>query len=153
MENYNLVYKRILNQGYRGHAEQCSYTFTVNKPDQLGAYWTAKEHLDAHIQELQEEGSIILEYYLWEDRTPTWETNYYCRIVASASPALPWGLIILAVLRIIIPLLIFVWIINEVKEIVEYAGTGGPVGAISWVAVATIAVATVLGIYMVKKKG
>ena len=150
MENYNLVYKRILNQGYRGHAEQCSYTFTVNKPDQLGAYWTAKEHLDAHIQELQEEGSIILEYYLWEDRTPTWETNYYCRIVASASP-LPWGLIILAVLRIIIPLLIFVWIINEVKEIVEYAP--GLVGAISWVAVATIAVATVLGIYMVKKKG
>lgn len=149
MENYNLVYKRILNQGYRGHAEQCSYTFTVNKPDQLGAYWTAKEHLDAHIQELQEEGSIILEYYLWEDRTPTWETNYYCRIVASASP-LPWGLIILAVLAII-ALLVTVWIINEVKEIVEYAP--GLVGAISWVAVATIAVATVLGIYMVKKKG
>ena len=146
---YNLVYSKLLNQNYRGHAEQCSYTFTVNKPDQLGALWTAKEHLAAHIVELQKQGSTILEYYLWEDKSPTWSTDYYCKIVASASP-LFWQLLILGVIAII-ALLITRLVVKEIKEIFEYAGPALAT-AMQWGALAAIAGFTVLGVYLVKRK-
>lgn len=146
-----LVYKKLLNQSYRGPAEKCSYTFTVNKPDQLGARWTAMEHLEAHIAALQEQGGTILEYYLWEDRAPTFSTNYYCRIVSSASP-LVWWQVILFVIALIGLVLVTEALIKEIKEIAEYLGPDGVGKAIQWTALATIAVATVAGIYFIKKK-
>lgn len=144
-----LVYSKVLNQDYRGHAERCSYTFTVNKPDQLGARWTAIEHLNAHIEELQKQGSTILEYYLWEDKAPTWTTDYYCRIVASAS-VLAWFILISAVL--IILGLITLFTIKEIKDITEYLGPDGITKIAQWAALATIAVACAAGIYFIKKK-
>lgn len=143
--SYELVYSKKLNQSYRGHAEQCSWTFTVNKPDQLGSYWTAKESLEAHIEELQKQGAIILEYYLWEDKAPTWSTDYYCRVVSSASP-LPWGLIILGVLALL-ALLVTYYVIKEVKDIVRYIG---PVGTtMMWVV--GIAGVTILGVLLLTR--
>jgi len=147
--SYELVYSQKLNQDYKGHAEQCSWTFTVNKPDQLGAYWTALDSLEAHIEELRNQGAIVLEYYLWEDKSPTWSTDYYCRVVSSASP-LPWGLIVLGVL-FLLALIVTYYIIKEVKEIAEYVG---PTGATTiGLAVAGIAVVTILGmLYLMKPK-
>ena len=147
---YQLAYSEVLNQDYRGHASQCSYTFAVNKPDQLGALWTAKEHLGAHIAALQEQGAIILEYYLWEDKAPTWRTDYYCRIVSSASPLI-WWQIILFVVSLIGLVLVTTPLIKEIKDILEYGGKG-LTSAMQWGALATIAIATVAGIYLVKRR-
>jgi len=148
--SYNLVYSKLLNQNYTGHAEQCNYTFTVNKPDQLGAYWTARESLEAHIAELQEQGSIILEYELWEDKAPTWSTDYYCIIVASASP-LFWSLLILGALALIFGLLVVIPVIKMIKEITEYVG---PVAAtaVSFAIVGIIGITLIGMIYLMKPK-
>ena len=148
--SYKLVHSQVLNQDYRGHAEQCDYTFTVNLPDQLGVRWRALQHLQAHIEKLQEQGSKILEYYLWEDRAPVLTTNYYTRIVASASP-LWWNLLILGVIALL-ALLVTVWAIRVVKDILDYlGGAGGEKLSQTAIAIAIIAAVTVAGIYLVRK--
>jgi len=111
---------RKLNQDFRGHAEMCQYGFTVNLPDQLSASWSAQQSLDAHIEELQKQGSIILEYKLWEDKlSGTFTTDYLVEVTASASP-LWWSLIIIGVIGLL-GILATAWAIHEVKDIAEYS--------------------------------
>lgn len=125
--SFQLIRQELLNQTYRGPAEACVYTFTVNMPDQLGASWQAEQHLNAHINELRNQGSIVLEYRLWEDKlSGTFTTDYKCEIVASASP-LFWAIVIVAIIAII-GLLVTGWVINSIKNIFEYLGPGLTVG-------------------------
>ncbi len=146
---WELVYEKELNQGYQGPAEQCDYTFTVNLPDQLGSRWRAQDSMNAHIVELQKQGSIILEYSLWEDKTPTLTTDYYVRVIASASPLI-WAVIIVG--SLILLGLIAVWAITGVKDIVEYlGGEGGQTLKSIVTGLAIISVVTVVGIYLIKK--
>lgn len=123
---FQLVKEDFLNQDYRGHAESCTYTFTVELPDQIGARWTANQHMQAHIDELANQGSVLLEYRLWEDKSPTFHTDYKCEIVASASP-LFWMIVVVAVLAII-ALLVTNLVIQGVKDIFKYAGPGLGIG-------------------------
>ncbi len=149
MANWELVYESKLNQGYQGKAEQCDYTLKINLPDQLGSRSQAKEGLYAHIEELQKQGSIVLEYYLWEDSSATFTTDYYVRIVASASPIV-WSIIIVATL-VLLGLIAF-WTIKEIRKIAEYlGGAAGKTIASITTALAVITVATVAGIYLVRK--
>ena len=142
---WQLVKSERLNQSYKGKAEKCTYTFTVNLPDQLGTRWTAEQSLDAHIEELAKQNSIILEYKLWEDKEPTWTTDYRVELVASASP-LRWNLIIIGVLALL-ALIAVSWTIHEVKDIAEYSPAAVPL-----LALALIAIATVVGVYLVRRK-
>ncbi len=144
---FQLIKEEFHNQDYRGHAEKCTYTFTVNLPDQLGASWTAERHLNATITELQTQGSRLLEYRLWEDKlSGTWTTDYKCEIVASASP-LWWNLIIIGVIGLL-SLAVTAWAIQGVSDIVEY---GGPAAVIGGTAI-LIGILVVAGIYLMKRR-
>ncbi|HUV55829.1 MAG TPA: hypothetical protein VMV84_01220 [Dehalococcoidales bacterium] len=148
---WDKIYEKTMNSSYRGPAEQCDYTFSIGKPDQWGARQDAIKHMEAHIIELQKQGQIVLEYYLWEDRSPTFQTDYYCRVVASDTTgnALPWGLIIVAVL-VIIALFVIYHTIKQVKQIFEYLGPAGAT-AMSF-AVAGIVGITLIGmVYLIAK--
>lgn len=124
---FELIKEEFHNQDYRGHAEACVYTFTVNLPDQLGASWSAQQHINATITELQQQGALLLEYRLWEDKlSGTFTTDYKCEIIASASP-LFWSIVIVAVLAAII-IGVTAWAIQGVSDIVEYGGAGVSIG-------------------------
>jgi hypothetical protein len=134
---FQLVKEVYANQSYRGKAEKCNYTFTVNLPDQMGSSWYAEDHVNAIIQSLADEDSILLEYRLWEDKmSGTWTTDYKCEVVASASP-LWWNLIILAAFALI-SLIVVAYILNKVVNISEYmGGAAGPtflIGALALLA-------------------
>ncbi len=117
---FEVIAQEKLNQWYRGHAERCVYTFTVNLPDQLGASWQAKQHIEATITELQAQGALLLEYTLYEDKqSGTWTTDYKCDMVTSASP-LWWNIIIVGVLALL-SLIAVSYTITKVEDIVEYS--------------------------------
>lgn len=117
--SYSVIIDEKYNQEYSGHAEACTYTFTVNLPDQMGASWRAQDLIDAHVTELTAQGAIILELKVWEDTAPTFETNYMVRVVSSASP-LFWQIIVAGVIALLG--IIFVYLsIKSVEEIVEYS--------------------------------
>lgn len=142
--SYRLIDEKKLNQDYRGHAERCIYTFSVPLPDQLGAKWTAQQMIDAHIEELWQQGSLLLEYKLYEDASPTFTTNYKVDMIASASP-LWWNLIIIGVLAIL-AIAFISWAINGVADIAEYSP-----GAAIGISVGVIALAAVAGIYLLQR--
>lgn len=145
--SYQLVSDQRFNQEFKGHAESCLYEFTVNLPDQLGARWTAEQFVQAHVDQLQGQNSILLELRLWEDKmSGTFTTDYRVEIVASASP-LWWNLIILGVLAVI-AIIATAWIIREVKDIAQYSPAAA--AAISWgifVVLGVAAAAVLSGIF------
>jgi hypothetical protein len=116
---FQLIRDVKLNQDFRGHAELCEHTFTINWPDQLGASWFAQNHVNAMVEELSNQGSILLEYRLWEDKmSGTWTTDYKCQVTASASP-LFWQAIIFAVF-ILLSLAAVAYIITKIEDITSY---------------------------------
>lgn len=134
---FQLIKSVVDNQDYRGHAEKCTYTFTVPLPDQLGAGWTAEQLLNAHLPELTSQGSILLEWRLYEDKlSGTWTTDYKVEIVASASP-LWWNLIIIGVLAAIF-IIGVAWTIQNVEDIVKYSPGAGISIGIGMIAIAGV---------------
>jgi len=143
---FQLIKEERVNQDYQGHAEACLYTFTVNLPDQMGASWSAEQHMNATITELQQQGSRLLEYRLWEDKlSGTFTTDYQCEIVASASP-LWWNLIILGVIGLL-TLLVTAWAISSVRDIAEY-NPGAAIG----ISIGMIAIAAVLLVALISTR-
>ena len=138
---YRLVNEIKLNQEFRGHAERCVYTFTVNLPDQMGARWRAEDLVNAHVTELQTQGSLLLELRLYEDTTGTFTTNYMVELIASASP-LWWNAIILGVLAVLA--IIFVYFsIRQVDDIAKYSP-----GAATAIGIGAVAIAVLIGIVL-----
>lgn len=141
---FELIDQGKFNQDYRGHAEKCVYTFDVLLPDQLGASWTAQQMLQAHITELQGQGSLLLEYKLYEDKlSGTFTTQYKVEMIASASP-LWWNIIIIGVLALV-SIIFISWAIQNVEDIAEYSP-----GAVIAPSIAIIALAALAGIYLLK---
>lgn len=125
------------NQTYEGHAEVCDWTFSVPLPNEAGSKWIAQKLINGHIQELEKQGSKLLELDVWEDTTALFTTEYYVRVVATASP-LFWKLIIVGV--IVTLLLVGVtWLLIQVKDIVTYVGDKAPT-SLRWMIYATGAV-------------
>ena len=139
---YQLVKETKLNQDFRVHAELCVYTFTVDLPDHMGARWRADDLVQAHIDELDNQGSILLELRLYEDKSAAFSTDYMVEVIASASP-LFWQLIALGVLAVLA--IIFTYLtVRQVEDIVEYspgaaAAIGFGAGAIALVVLGIIA--------------
>jgi len=144
------IVDRKLNQEFSGHAELCTYTFSLG-PEQIpGMGWAAEQIINSHVDKLAEENSILLELRVWEDASPTWTTDYYVEVVASASP-LWWNLIIGGALILLIGAAIY-FTIKEVRNITEYVGEeAGGVG-ISLMYAAGIGVAALIGIALWRKK-
>lgn len=143
---FQLIDQAKLNQDFRGHAEKAVYTFNVLGPDQLGSSWTARQMLEGHINELQAQGSLLLEYKLWEDKqSGTFTTEYRVEMIASASP-LWWNIIIIGVLAVL-SILFISWTLQNVEDIAEYGG-GGLVLGLSAIGLGLLG----LGIYAVVKR-
>jgi len=139
---YQLIIDTKENQSYSGKAEACTYNFSVSLPDQLGAKWTAQQAIDAHRQELQREGHKLLELKVWEDRSPTWQTNYIVKVVATASPGIPWLFLLKAVL-LLLALLAAVIIIVKIEAIIKYIGDKLPE---DWDWMIIVAIIAVIGV-------
>lgn len=143
--SFQLIANERFNQDFRGHAEKCVYTFTVNLPDQLGAGWTARQSLEAHIAELQNQGSILLEYRLYEDKlSGTFSTDYKVELVASASP-LWWNLIIIGVLASL-SLFAIAWSIQSIKDIAQYSP-----GLAAGISLGVVAVSILIGAWLFRE--
>lgn len=145
---YQLIMDEKFNQSYRGKAEWCHWSFKAQMPDQLGTRLIAEKTLNSHINELKKQGCQILEYRMWEDREPMWETYYYIEVVATASPIV-WTPIIVAVL-VILALIIVYFITKKTGEIVEYVGETAP-ATFPLLAIAAIGAITVVGIFLVRR--
>jgi hypothetical protein len=145
---YELIMSEKFNQSYRGKAEWCHWSFKAQMPDQMGTRLIAEQTLNSHIAELEKQGCQILEYRMWEDRSPMWETYYYIEVVATASP-IWWTAIILAALAIL-ALIIVYFITKKTGEIVEYVGEKAP-ATFPLLAIAAIGAFAVAGIFLVKR--
>lgn len=141
-----MSWKKIItekfNQQYEGHAEACEWTFAIPLPKQIGAEALANRMIDGHVQELQKQGSILLELHVWEDSTSLIETQYLVKTVASASP-LFWKILIVGVV-IAILIIGITWMLIKVEDIVTYIGSESST-AMKWMMYATGAV-IILGI-------
>jgi len=134
------IVDRKENQNYRGHAERCSYTFSLG-PEQLpGTQWSAMQIMNAHVSELAKQDSHLLELRMWEDVSPTWQTDYYVEIVATASP-LFWNVIIIGVLAVLVVIAI-AFTITKIDDIAKYAPDVAKEGLsmVKWLAIAGIGV-------------
>jgi len=141
--SWEMIVNRKMNQAYRGPAELCAYQFSL-WPEQIpGTTWTAQQIVNAHNSALQDEGSILLELRMWEDKEPTWTTDYYVEVVASASP-LAWGLIIAAVFVLLLIAGVS-FILVKVENISEYSPA-----AIPLMSIAAIALFTAVGLYFIR---
>ena len=138
---YQLIREEKMNQDFRGHAERCVYTFTVNLPDQLGASWRAEDLVNAHLTELQAQGSLLLELRLYENKSGTFTTDYMVELIASASP-LWWNAIILGVLAVLAIIFVF-FTVKQVDDIVQYSP-----GAATAIGIGTTAIAILIGIVL-----
>ena len=146
---WELIVNEKMNQEFKGHAEMCTYTFSLGPEQVPGMRWAAQQVTNAHVAELQKENSTILELRVWEDASPTWQTDYYVEIVASASP-LWWNIIIAGALILLIGLAILFTII-EVKDIVEYIGEHAP-GSIPLMFIAVIGATVLIGVILLSRR-
>lgn len=146
---YELILNEKFNQGYRGHAERCAYTFSLTPEQVPGTRWTAQKVIDAHNEELAKQGSKILELRMWEDTSPMWHTDYKVEIVATASP-LWWNIIIVGVLAILVIIAIY-FVIQKVDDITEYIGEKAP-AAIPFIALAGLGVVVIAGILLLRRR-
>lgn len=103
---------------FDGDAEVCTFEFKLT-PEQIPlTEWLAQRIVDTFVNELEKEGSRLLELKVYEDTTPTWWTNYRVEVTATASP-LAWNLIIIGVLAILFVVAI-VFAIKAVKSLVYH---------------------------------
>lgn len=142
---FELIISKRMNQAYRGPAEFCAYEFSL-WPEQIpGTGWAAQQIVDANLNALAEQGSQLLELRMWEDTAPTWTTDYKVEIVATASP-LWWNLIIVGVFALLL-IAGVAYTITKVEQIARYSPISVPL-----MALAAIAVATVAGVYLIKRR-
>lgn len=141
---FQLIDQGKFNQDYRGQAEKCVYTFKVLLPDQFGASWTAQQMLNGHITELQAQGSQLLEYKLYEDKSGVFTTEYKVEMIASASP-LWWNIIIIGVLALV-SIIFISWTIQNVEDIADYSP-----GAVIAPSIAIVAVAVLAGVLLLRR--
>ncbi len=125
---YELIQSVRMNQSYIGHAERCTWEFTVPLPEQL-AQWPADLMIQAHVNQLATQNSQLLELHVWRDIAPDFSTNYRVVTIATASP-LFWNLIILGVLAAIIAIAV-AWSIKEIKDLPTYVSIIWGVAAIT----------------------
>ncbi len=146
---WDLIVNKRMNQSFQGHAEKAIFTFSLG-PEQIpGTGWATQFIINSFVNELAKENSSLLELRVWEDTAPTWHTDYYVELVATASP-LWWNVIIAGALIVMIGVAI-VFALESVEDIVEYIGEVAPI-TLPLLAIAGIGALAVIGIYLVRRK-
>lgn len=162
--SWKLIADRKMNQDYVGRASSCSYSFSLG-PDQMPTTkWSAQKIVSAHQQSLEDQGHELLELRMWEDTSPTWETNYYVEMVATDSGGslssitgqisfdpVTWIIIISAALILLTIAFVVYFTIDRTGEIVEYVGSTAGGVAIPLMALAGVALGTALLIYVIRR--
>ena len=148
--SWNKIVDRKLNQSYQGHAEMCTYTFSLGPEQVPGMGWAAQQVIDSHVKKLAEENSKLLELRVWEDTGPLWQTNYHVEVVASASP-LWWNLIIGGALILLIGIAIY-FTIKEVRDITKYVGEKAGGTGISLMYIAGIGALALIGLALWRRR-
>lgn len=128
---------------YEGPAEECLFEFSLG-PEQIPfTNWFRDLIVNAFEKEVVKQHGRMLELTVWEDKAPTWTTDYHVTAIASSpvtaastsaagvvQPALiftlSWILIIKLVLVVIIPLIILLFVIKAIN--VGLFGPGGDDG-------------------------
>jgi hypothetical protein len=146
--SWELIVNEKYNQDFRGHAERCTYTFSLTPEQVPGTHWSAMQVVAAHNEELASQGSDLLELKMWEDTSPTWTTDYLVEVVATASP-LWWNLIIIGVLAILVVIAIY-FVIQKVDDIAHYLGATAPI-TLPLLALGGVALATAALVYVVRR--
>jgi len=116
------------NQNYRGEAELAEFVIEVPLPEQMNSAEIADKAIQGSIEEVQKQGGTLLEVHVWEDTSPTWNTKYYIRIVASEGStggigALPlvWAVIIIGVIAVL-AIVGLTYFVTKSGEVLEYIG-------------------------------
>jgi len=138
-----------LAKSYVGKAEECLVDISVPLPDQLfPSAWVVSKIADTFSDKVEDQGAHMLNLEIYEDLSPTWETNYRVVATSTASPV-PWAIIIPLVLVIVL-VVAFNFLIREVKTI----DWGQPIGvALPILAVVLgIAAAAGLAVALTRKK-
>jgi len=118
--DYQLIQHTIYPWAYvfEGDAERCTFEFKLT-PEQIpGTEWIGERIVNAFVDELQKEGSRLLELKVYEDITPTFWTNYRVEVTATASPIV-WAVVVYAVLAILI-LVAVIFTIKAVDDFVHH---------------------------------
>jgi len=140
---YELVYEYEYPEAktYVGKAEECTATLTIPLPDQFFPNnWVIDKIADSFADEIAKEGGQMLDVKIYEDATPTWQTNYRIVATAHASP-FPWAVVIPLVLAIIL-VVAFINLVIQFKEI----DWGEVPPAIPWAILALAGGLAILGI-------
>lgn len=143
------IVRRKLNQQYVGPAETCDYSFSL-WPEQIpGTGWLAQQFVDAHVKALLDDGAYLLELYVWEDTAPAWTTDYYVRVVSTASP-LVWSIIIPAALALL-TMIAITYTIHDITTTVRYIGDKAPI-TFPIMGIALVGAVVVAGIILLKRR-
>ena len=114
---YELVQHTIYPWAYtfEGDAEVCTFEFKLTPEQVPGTEWLAERIVDAFVNELEKQGSRLLELKVSRDTTPPLWTNYLVEVTATASP-LAWTPIIIGVLAILFVVAI-IFAIRAIDEV------------------------------------
>ncbi len=124
-------------------AETCTFTFSLG-PDQIPGQGALADHMvQANIEELEKQGSQPLRLRVWEDKSPTFTTNYKVEVTATASP-LVWAVVILGLLVILAIAYITYKIVSVIKSTWNPA-TGGILGTFNTTMMWAVAGIAIIG--------
>jgi len=110
---------------YRGKAELCTFSFKLGPEQLFFTRWLAERIVDAFKSVALGKGAKPLALKMWEDKAPTWWTNYKVTLIAHASPI--WWAPIIAGILAVLGLVGIGYIVHEVKEI-DWGKAAKPLG-------------------------
>ncbi len=117
---WQLIVDEQHNQDFVGHAEKCTYEFSLG-PEWVPGMGLLRDYMiNRHIDELAKDNSQLLELRVWEDTEPFFKTHYWVEVVATASPLLWYG-IIGGILLVVFGFAVL-FTIKSIEDIVKYVG-------------------------------
>jgi len=106
-----------LAQTYVGKASEGTSTFNVFLPDQFfPSNWVVDKIISTFEEKVSEQGESMLALKIYEDKTPTWQTNYRIISTCTDHSPFPWVIVIPLVLAIILVVVIRNLVV-EIKDI------------------------------------
>jgi len=106
-----------LAQTYVGKASEGTSTFNIPLPDQFfPSSWVVDKIIETFEEKVNEQGESMLDLKIYEDTTPTFQTNYIIKSTCTDHSPFPWVIVIPLVLAIILVVVIRNLVV-ETKEI------------------------------------
>jgi hypothetical protein len=153
-EVYSYQYEK--GKTYKGKAEVCTAKVMVPFPDQLfAASWEVNKIASTFEEQVKQQGADMLEIKIFQDSTPTLETDFYVVATITSVPAalipfpFPWAVVMVLVLAIIL-IVSFTFLIGQVKTI-DWGQPGAAIG-VGFAIAAVLAGLALVGVSASRKK-